>query len=93
MAGDPEARTQLARLLGDERLRSAPIEVVREAVDEQFDLLVDGLVAETAASDDVMDRETGLSFARLRVDALQAVLSESQAIRLYEAVRGKIEAW
>lgn len=93
MAGNPEARTQLARLLGDERLRSAPIEVVREAVDEQFDLLVDGLVAETAASDDVMDRETGLSFARLRVDALQAVLSESQAIRLYEAVRGKIEAW
>ena len=93
MAGDPEARTQLARLLGDERLRSAPIEVVREAVDEQFDLLVDGLVAETAASDDVMDRETGLSFARLRVDALQAVLSESQAVRLYGAVRGKIEAW
>ena len=93
MAGDPEARTQLARLLGDERLRSAPIEVVREAVDEQFDLLVDGLVAETAASDDVMDRETGLSFARLRVDALPAVLSGSQAVRLYEAVRGKIEAW
>ena len=93
MAGNPEARTQLARLLGDERLRAAPIEAVREAVDEQFDLLVDGLVAETAASDDVMDRETGLSFARLRVDALQAVLSESQAIRLYEAVRGKIEAW
>jgi len=93
MSGDPEARTQLARLLGDERLRSAPIEAVCQAVDEQFDLLVDGLVAETAASDDVMDRETGLSFARLRVDALRAVLSESQAAWLYEAVRGKIEAW
>ncbi len=93
MATDPEAQTQLARLLRDESLRYASQDALHEAVDASFELLVDGLVAEAAASDDVLDRETALSFVRLRLGTLQAVLTESQASRLFQAVQGKIEAW
>jgi hypothetical protein len=93
MATDPEAQTQLARLLEDESLRHASVERLREAVDMGFDLLVDGLVAEAAASDDVFDNESAVSFVRLRVDALESVISEAQASRLLQRVQAKIEAW
>jgi hypothetical protein len=93
MATDPEAQTQLARLLRDESLRSAPPDQLRAAVDRSSELLVEGLVAEAAASDDVLDQPSALSFVRLRLDTLRGVLSEQQTSHLYEAVRGKIEAW
>jgi hypothetical protein len=93
MAIDPEAQTQLARLLRDDSLRLAQPEAVRGAVDERFDVLIEGIVAEAAASDDVLDTETALSFVRLRLEVLESVLSESQSSRLFEAVREKIEAW
>jgi hypothetical protein len=93
MATDPEAQTQLARLLRDESMRAASPDKLHEAVDAGFGILVDGLVAEATASDDVLDQESGLSFVRLRLEGLQSVLSEQQASRLFEAVRGKIEAW
>src|SRR5690606_33062443 len=50
LASDPEAQTQLARLLGDDALRTAGPEALRRAADEHFDRLVDGIVAEAAAS-------------------------------------------
>ena len=93
MATDPEAQTQLARLLRDESLRSAPIGDVREAVDAGFELLADGLVAEAIASDDVIDHESALTFVRLRLESLKSLLTEPQASRLFLAVQGKIEAW
>ena len=93
MATDPEAQAQLARLLRDESLRTAPPDTVRNRVEAGFDLLVEGLVAEVAASDDVTDHESGLSFVRLRLEVLESVLTPSQSSRLYEAVREKIEAW
>jgi hypothetical protein len=93
MATDPEARTQLARLLRDESLRSATTDALHEAVDARFELVVDGLVAEAAASDDVLDRDSAMSFVRLRLETLESVLLESQVSRLVEAVQGKIEAW
>lgn len=93
MAIDPEAQAQLARLLADESLRAASQEAVTGAIDAHFQLLVDGIVAEAAASDDVFDHDSGLEFAAKRVDNLSGVLTEEQQSRLRIAVRGKIEAW
>jgi hypothetical protein len=93
MASDPEAQTQLARLLRDESLRSAPADVLREAIDERFDVLVEGIVGEALASDDVTDQASGISFVQLRLQSLSSVLSEHQTSRLMEGVREKIAAW
>ncbi len=93
MATDPEAQTQLTRLLRDEALRTAPLDDLRKAVDASFELLVDGLVAEAAASDDVTDVESAMSFLRLRLESLSPVLTQEQIARLIQAVQGKIEAW
>ena len=93
MAIDPEAQTQLARLLRDESLVHASPFQLHAAIDKGFEVLVQGLVAETAASDDVTDEESALSFLRLRLETLENVLTQPQASRLFEAVRGKIEAW
>ena len=93
MAIDPEAQAQLARLLADESLRVAGVAAVSHAIDEGFERLVDGIVAEAAASDDVFDRDSGLEFATKRVENLSSALTGEQQARLLEAVRGKIEAW
>lgn len=93
MAQDPEALAQLARLLGDERLRDAAPDRVRAAVDGAFEALVAGLVAEAAASDDVIDTESALGFASIRVEQLSNLISADQKARLSTAVREKIEAW
>jgi hypothetical protein len=93
MAEDPEALTQLSRLLEDERLRGAKAPEVQDAVERDFQRLVDGMVAEAAASDDVMDRETALTFVDTRLDFLASLLSNEQRSRLRRAVRARIEAW
>ena len=64
MAIDPEAQAQLARLLADESLRVAPGDTLSAAIDTHFERLIDGVVAEASASDDVFDRDSGLEFAR-----------------------------
>jgi hypothetical protein len=93
MAIDPEAQAQLARLLADESLRVAPEATLTTAIDTHFERLIDGIVAEAAASDDVFDRDSGLEFASKRVEYLSSVLNDEQQARLLEGVRGKIEAW
>ena len=93
MAVDPEAQAQLARLLADESLRVAPDDDIARAIDVGFERLVDGIVAEAAASDDVFDRDSGLEFAVKRVDNLSSTLTGEQQARLLDALRGKIEAW
>jgi hypothetical protein len=93
MATDPEAQTQLARLLRNDALRAASLGELRAAVDNHFEVLVDGIVAETSASDDVVDQESGLSFVRLRLQSLSSVLADEQASRLLKAIQEKIESW
>ncbi len=93
MAIDPEAQAQLARLLADESLRVAPEPAVSEAIDNHFERLIDGIVAEAAASDDVFDRDSGVEFVQKRVEYLSSALNDEQQARLLEGVRGKIEAW
>jgi hypothetical protein len=93
MAQDPEALAQLARLLGDERLRAARDAALDAAVDAHFDALVNGLVAEAAASDDVIDHASAVEFLDARIEYLASLLNDAQRSRLSQAVQAKIEAW
>jgi hypothetical protein len=93
MATDPEALAQLSRLVGEALPAAAPEAEVQAAVEGRFQRLIDGLVAEAAASDDVYDRDSGLEFVEARLTDLQGWLTEQQTTRLRDAVRGKIEAW
>jgi hypothetical protein len=90
---DPEALAQLARLLGDERLRAARDNELHDAVDAHFESLVAGLIDEAAASDDVIDRTSALEFLAARLEYLRTLLSSEQTSRLSQAVQAKIEAW
>ena len=93
MAEDPEALAQMARLLGDESLRLAAAEDVRTEAERRLPMLVDGLLAEAAASDDVVDRESALAFLADRLAFLGPLLSEDQRERVWEALVAKVEAW
>jgi hypothetical protein len=93
MATDPEALAQLSRLLGEALPAAAPEADVQAAVESRFQRLVDGLVAEAAASDDVYDRDSAFEFVEARLPDLRGWLSEQQATRLRDAVRGRIERW
>jgi hypothetical protein len=66
---------------------------VQALADRRFDHLVDGLVAEAAASDDVFDRASASDFVDARLSDLAPILTENQLARLRDAVNGKIEAW
>jgi len=100
----PPPIAPLARLLGrDEFLArvgrvALPLavgerEALRALIDERFDRLVDGLVEETAASDDVHDAASAESFAADRLRDLSPYLSEEQLQRLRERLDARIAAW
>jgi hypothetical protein len=93
MATDREAITQLARLLGDESLRLASTDASTDQVERGFERLVDGLLAEAVASDDVIDRESAMEFINDRLRFFGPLLTDDQRSRLEEALREKIEAW
>jgi hypothetical protein len=93
MAEDPEALAQLVRLLRDETLRSASAEALPPRVEARFDLLVEGLIVEAVASDDVFDRESALLFLTQRLRFFGDLLTADQRARLVQALRQKIEAW
>jgi hypothetical protein len=93
MTSDPEALAQLARLLGLDTSRLADGELVCTAIDQGLEPLTAGLLAEAAASDDVSDRDSALDFVNRRLDYLGALLDDEQRSRLWQALRGKIEAW
>jgi hypothetical protein len=93
VASDPEALAQLARLLGNDALRTSTEAEVRTAVSAEIGRLAAGLAAEAAASDDVSDRESALVFLRARLSFLNDLLGEDLGTRLWQAVQAKIEAW
>jgi hypothetical protein len=93
MATHPEALAQIARLLGDESLRSAGLEAVCEAIEQGFERLSQGILAEAAASDDVNDRESAYDFVEHRLEFLDPLLDGRQISRLRDDLRGKIDAW
>jgi hypothetical protein len=88
-----EALAQIARMLGDESLRSASPDQAREAVRSKLPLLIDGLVAEAAQSDDVFDQASGLSYVEQRLQALAAIFGEDLQAPALEGAREQIEKW
>ena len=93
MATDPEALAQLSRLLGTALPAAASRADAQAAIERHFSELVEGLVAEAAASDDVYDRDSAFEFIDARLRDLAAWLNDEQSSRLRGAVRGKIKAW
>ena len=93
MADDPEARTQIARLLMDERLRNAAPDEVSRAVDDGIERLAEGIVAEASASDDVSDRESALAFVESRLEFLAGLLSNEQTQRVRRAIEERVRSW
>ena len=93
MATDPEALAQLSRLLGEALPSATSRAEAQAAIERHFGRLVDGLVAESAASDDVHDRESAFEFVDARLRDLAVWLNNDQSSRLRAAVRGTIEAW
>jgi hypothetical protein len=92
MAADLELRVQLARLLG-EAAPPASDDELQALVEAHFGRLVEGLVAEAIASDDVSDKESAETFVAARLADLAGLLSTDQRSRLEAAIREKIEAW
>ena len=88
-----EALAQLSRLLGDEALRGATPEAARQAVGQNLAALVDGLVEETAASDDVFDRESAASYLEQRLQFLAEFIEPEDKAKLAAALRQRIEKW
>lgn len=88
-----EAQVQIARLLGDDALRSAPVDVLRRAVHDHVDVLAEALVAEVAESDDVFDKASGLTYLEQRLDALAEFVGPAVRLRLLDAARERIEQW
>lgn len=100
----PPPLAPLARLLGRDEfiarlgLVSFPLDArVREQlsqfVDERFDRLVDGLIEETAASDDVTDRASAEAFAEDRLGDLSLYLSIPQIERLRDRLHARFKTW
>ena len=93
MAERSEALAQMARLLGDARLREAEPKIVQAAVERGFDRLISGLVAEAAASDDVIDRASALIYLEDRLSFLGELLTREQRIRLGGSLRAEVAKW
>ena len=93
MADNPEARAQLARLAGDDRLRDTGSDDLEPLIERDFEAILDGLAAEAAASDDVSDEETALLYLEGRLSFLEGLISSRVEARLREALRAKIASW
>jgi hypothetical protein len=93
MATDPEALTQLSRLVGESISPTATPAEVQRVLEQRLDNLTDGIVYEAASSDDVFDRQSALEFVTARVDDLAKWLSEAQRARLLDVAQGKIDTW
>lgn len=88
-----EALAQLSRILGEESLRSASPERIRESVESKLTLLIDGLVAEAAQSDDVFDRDSGLTYVEQRLQALSELIGSNLQKQVLQVAREQIEKW
>ena len=93
MSTGPEAVVQLARLLGDPRLREASPDDMHAAIDAHFQTLVEGVIAEASASDDVFDRDSALAFVTARVEFLAPVLRDAQRRLLLESLSSQVTTW
>ncbi len=93
MSERAEALAQLARLLGDESLRTATAEAALAAARRTSLRLAQGIVAEAAASDDVSDAESALAYAEMRLDYLALLIDKPLTDQLRVEIRHEIEKW
>lgn len=93
MTERPQALAQLARLLGDDSVRSATPEEISIRLRASLDQLVEGLVAEAAQSDDVFDQQSGLAYIDKRLMSLGTVLDDELRGQLSEGARERIARW
>lgn len=84
---------QIARLLGEPGRHFSSTEEVHSAVDERFPVLVEGLLGEAAACDDVCDSASALVFLADRMRFLGELLSPRHALMLQEALEEKVRSW
>ena len=92
--------TQLARLLGRPDLLSWDVESdggpradLERAIEDGLERLVQGLLEEAAASDDVVDAASAGAFIEDRLAFLGDLLTEDQRHRLREACRRVTAGW
>ena len=97
-----ERLRQLARLVGYDAFaaRFGPIDSadpaldeLRALIDERCDEIAAALVAEAAASDDVIDPESAQTYVDDRLRMFDDVLTKEQAARLLTAFVGKTSDW
>jgi len=97
-----ELLLQLARLAGlkafSERFgppqtAGPPLDALRKLIDERLDAIARALVAEAAASDDVIDVASAQSYIEDRLATLAGLLSSEQADRLREAFQEGTKEW
>jgi hypothetical protein len=93
---------QLARLIGIDAFteRFGPPQTaepdddaLRALIDERLDHIARGLVEEAAASDDVLDPESALSYLDDRLRTLSALLTPDQADRIRTSFAERTKAW
>lgn len=97
-----EQLRQLARLVGYDAFAArfgsldtaeAEAGALRELIDERCDEIAAALVAEAAASDDVIDPESAQAYVDDRLRTLDDLLTAEQAERLLTAFVGKTSGW
>ena len=93
---------QLARLVGGDSFserfgpaQTAEPELValRALVGERLEQIAEALVAEAAASDDVLDQASALVYLEDRLSAFDTLISAEQIERLRAAFRELIASW
>jgi len=62
-------------------------------IEQDWQQLVEGLLAEAAASDDVSDQDSALAFLTDRLRFLRPLLAEDQPQRLLTDLKTRIAAW
>ena len=93
MAEHAEALAQLARLLDDDGLRVASLETARIAANLNLSRLAEALIAEAAASDDVFDRNSAVSYLESRLGFLSMVLNDSDGPILSADLNRRVVDW
>ncbi|OGO51337.1 MAG: hypothetical protein A2148_10555 [Chloroflexi bacterium RBG_16_68_14] len=93
---------QIARLIGADLFaqRFGPPQtaepdagVLRALIEERLDEIARGLVEEAAASDDVVDRASAVSYLEDRLRTLGDLLAPEQVERVREAFREGTAGW
>ena len=89
----PQLLTQLARLTRDDRLPFLPPQALNQAIEGSFPNLVDGLLREAAASDDVTDRHSALLYLEDRLSSFSGLLGQDLTARLRAALEERVSSW